>query len=100
MRTKNRHDGFAGRFIRDARGMAAMDTALWFGAVGLALAVFAAPLLDHAVQTYAQNRSFGIDRTLTGSVDGGGDRYTIRRSVLTEEPQILCRASSPNCPTR
>ena len=60
-----------------------LQLAVFFSAVALAAALLSAPLLDRAAETYAENRAFGIDRVITGSVEG--KRYTIRKSVLDND---------------
>jgi hypothetical protein len=82
------------------RGVMETQTALLFAGVSLAVAVLAAPMLQRAVDGYAQYRALGVDRVLTGSVSGG-PRLTIRRSVLEEKPTVICGAGSRQvCPSR
>ena len=76
---KNRFD----LLKRDESGGAAVQSALMFGAIAMALSVLIAPQLKNAVDVYAENRSLGIDRVITGSVDKP-KRYTIRKSVLDQ----------------
>ena len=87
-------------FWRDRRGI--MDTQMAFlvAGVSLAVAVLAAPVLQGAVAGYAQNRALGIDRVMTGSVSDG-KRVTVRRSVLSENPTVICASGSrQSCPSR
>jgi Flp pilus assembly pilin Flp len=74
---KKRLDGLR----RDESGGAAVQSALMFGAIAMALSVLIAPQLKNAVDVYAENRGLGIDRVITGSVEKS-KRYTIRKSVL------------------
>lgn len=84
----------------DRRGVMETQTALLFAGISLAVAVLAAPLLQGAVERYAQYRALGVDRVLTGSVSSG-PRLTIRRSVLQEKPTVICGAGSRQvCPSQ
>lgn len=84
-------------FIGNNRGETPIRTTMWLGAVGLGLAVLAAPLLDSASRKYAENRAFGIDRVLTGSV-GNSKRYTVRKSVLQSGETRICEnRNSEDC---
>lgn len=59
-----------------------------FGAVGIAMAVLLAPLLNEATQSYAFNKAMGVDAMTTSSVTKsanklrGPTRRRIRKSVL------------------
>ncbi|MFZ1815184.1 MAG: hypothetical protein WBO55_06615 [Rhizobiaceae bacterium] len=77
-------------FSADKRGGATLQAALLFGAIGLGMAVLAAPLLQGAVDFYAENKALGIDRVITGAVGSEPNRYTIRKSVLSDKPQKIC----------
>lgn len=70
-----------GSFQQDRCGSTSVQTALWFGAIAMAVSVLAAPKLHDAVDLYAENRAFGIDRVMTGSVKQT-KQYTVRKSVL------------------
>ena len=84
-------------FASDNSGETTIRMALLLGGVAIAAAVVSAPLLDRASQTYAENGAFGIDRVLTGSIEKS-KRYTIRKSVLEEEPTLVCgNANEPDC---
>ena len=76
-------------FAGNDRGETPIRTTMWLGAVGLGLAVLVAPLLDSASRKYAENKSFGIDRVLTGSI-GNSKRYTVRKSVLQQGEVRIC----------
>ncbi len=80
---------FKNRFQRHNGGGASVQAAMLFGAIGMAMAVLAAPMLQGAVDYYADNRAFGLDRVMTGSVEKG-DRYTVRKSVLNESATKNC----------
>ena len=69
--------------------LASVQAALLFGAVAMALAVLAAPMLQSATAFYAENRAFGIDRVMTGSIEKG-KRHTVRHSVLDAKPGHAC----------
>lgn len=79
------------RFTADKSGGASVQAALMFGSIGLALSLLAAPLLAQAVATMGDR---GVDGMTTGSI-GGGNRYTVRRSVLDASPQTLCAGQVP-----
>ena len=81
------------RFLLERSGIVDTQTALLIAGVSLAVAVLAAPVLQGAVDSYAQYRTLGIDRVLTGSV-GDNRRLTIRNSVLTQTPVVLCDTKS------
>lgn len=86
----------ATRLARDERGAAPIRMALIFSAAAIAGAVLLTPLLRDATQKIASSEAFGIDRTLTGSVRKA-DRYTIRQSVLSPEPVIICGDGRTGC---
>lgn len=71
-------------FLLPNRDGHSVGIALFFGAVAVATALIATPFLDRAAVQYAENRAFGIDRVMTGSVDQPR-RYTVRRSVLDDQ---------------
>lgn len=97
MRLTSRSRGQASRFRHDRRGGLPMQMALIFGAVGVAAALLLAPALEETTRQYAADDGFGIDRTVTGSVRRA-ERYTIRRSVLSDRPEIICgRGAAPAC---
>ena len=77
-----------GETPKEAFGIA-MRFALVFGAIALGAAVLTAPLMQNAADLYAENRGFGIDRVLTGSIDKP-ERYTVRKSVLTQRTERIC----------
>lgn len=78
------------RFRQQETGSAAVQSAALFGAIALAVAGLAAPYLNSAVENYAQDRSLGIDRAITGSIETE-KRYTIRRSVLEPNGSVIYR---------
>ena len=81
-----------------------LRTALAFGALGLLAALILAPALDTQSQDVARmsddDLPAGIDRTVTGLVQpaseptaippNGTVRYTIRRSVIQQDPAEPC----------
>jgi len=66
---------------RNNHGGATLQSAMLFGAVAMALSVLAAPQLKSAADSYAENKAFGIDRVMTGSIKPA-KQYTVRKSVL------------------
>ncbi|MGI9401709.1 MAG: hypothetical protein ACR2O0_10680 [Rhizobiaceae bacterium] len=72
-------------------GNSAIKTAIVFAAIGMGLAVLVAPTLHNTVSNYAAYNAGGIDRIQTGSVHRG-DRYTIRKSVLSAKTQKICES--------
>jgi Flp pilus assembly pilin Flp len=77
------------RFAGDERGGASVQAALLFGAVGVAMALLAAPMLQGAVERHASGDAFSLDSTTTGSI-GQGNRYVVRRSVLSDTAERIC----------
>ena len=73
----------------DWRG-GALRFSLLFGIMAIALALFAAQLLDRTGSQFGQNsRPAGLDFMTTGSTqDDSG--YTVRRSVLQQSPTAVC----------
>ncbi len=58
-----------------------LQFAIFLSAMAVVLALVGVPLLDKAAEEYADNKSFGIDRVITSSVEKL-ERTTIRKSVL------------------
>lgn len=67
-----------------------LQIALLFGAIGVAVALLATPALDSAAKRYASSE-YGIDETVTGAISGNNNKYIIRRSVLSADPQRICK---------
>jgi hypothetical protein len=82
------------RFACDERGGASVQAAMLFGAIGVAMALLAAPLLQGAVERHASSGTFNIDTVTTGSI-APSNRYVIRRSVLGDGEEMIC--SDANC---
>ena len=102
MGKKSSDAGLFDRFTRDERGGLTMQMALAFGVLAIAGALFLAPAMQGVGDRYANNYDYsdgyGIDRTVTGSVSRS-QRYTVRRSVFSNEPEIICgKAPAPACP--
>ena len=76
-----------------------MQMALAFGVVGIAAAVLLTPVLQDASDDVASNDPFGVDLTVTGSV-ARANRYVIRQSVLSAEPEIICGSGRAQCQPR
>lgn len=77
----------AGLPVQESSDKGAIKTAIVFAAIGMGLAVLVAPTLHNTVSSYAQYQ--GVDRFQTGSVQRG-DRYTIRKSVLSAGTERIC----------
>lgn len=73
-------------FKRSNSGETTVQLATFFAAVAVVVALVSTPFLDKAAKEYAENRSFGIDQVITGSVDET-KRYTIRKSVLDKKTE-------------
>lgn len=72
-----------------AAGMSMLRIALLFGSAAVALALILAPMADRYSKTQIVGAQ-GLDFISTGSVgQGGGQTYTIRRSVL-QAPGAVC----------
>jgi hypothetical protein len=82
------------RFAGDQHGGASVQAAMLFGAIGVAMALLAAPLLHGAVERHASSGAFGIDTATTGSI-APANRYIVRRSVLNNGEELIC--SDANC---
>lgn len=76
----------------DIASVGALRAALVFGAVVIAAAVIATPLLASRDQRMlGAGGRFGFDAITTGSTPSGYERaYTIRRSVTQPMPDALC----------
>ncbi len=72
-------------------GNGVLRGSMLFGALAIALGLFAVPLLDRAsgVSQSATLRANGLDYTTTASVPGAKS-YTMRRSILQESPNSVC----------
>jgi hypothetical protein len=68
-------------FILPNREGHSVGMALFIAAIAVATALIAPPFLNGAADRYADNRAFGIDTVITGSVEKA-KRHTIRKSVL------------------
>ena len=75
--------------MKQTSGETSLRTALLLSGIALLLAVVSAPMLDKASKTYAENRAFGIDRVMTGSVQKG-ERKTVRKSIFWEGEKVVC----------
>ena len=69
-----------------------LQLAILCSAIVVIFAIYASPRLNDAVIEYVDNRHYGVDTVVTGSIDqseGTNEvapikRYTIRKSVLDE----------------
>ena len=71
------------KFLQSESGEGSVQVAVYFGAMALAMALVGVPVLNKASREYADNQAYGIDQTVTGSIDKP-KRYTIRKSVLDD----------------
>jgi hypothetical protein len=72
--------------------MGALNLALLFGTAAIAVALIVTPLLS-AKSDSMQASTNGYDDIKTGSIpahDGKLKHYTIRRSVLQQDPSAVC----------
>lgn len=65
----------------------ALRSAMLFGVLAIAMALFATPLLDRGTRTFAGG--LGVDPITTASTPQSRT-YTIRRSVLQRSPSSVC----------
>ena len=71
-------------------GMGILRITLLFGSAAVALALIATPFLESQTRSLARNDfPGGLDMTATGSVSHR-DTYTVRRSVLQQQPDSVC----------
>lgn len=74
-----------------ATGFGVLRITLLFGSIAIALAMLLTPLLSSNMPySSLGGPAAGLDTMATGSIRGGGDRYTIRRSVLQPSPDAIC----------
>ena len=73
-------------FLKCRSGESSIQLAAFFGALAVLVALVSTPFLDQASKSYAENKAFGIDQVVTGSVKKT-KRYTIRKSVLDKPRQ-------------
>lgn len=84
------HFKLANRFLKSQSGTSTLQMAAIFGALALVVSLIGVPALDQASRDYADNRAYGIDDVVVGSIDnrrsnGNVKRYTIRKSVLDQQ---------------
>lgn len=83
------------KFVRSQSGDFAVQSALMFAALAIVGALLAAPILDKVSRQYAVNQPYGIDPVTTASTqrkNSNGNRYVIRRSVLKDGEEVICRS--------
>ncbi len=61
-------------FWAQQSGQSTVQIAAFFGALALVVALVGAPMLDKASKEYADDRSFGIDQVITGSIQKSNDK--------------------------
>lgn len=77
-------------------GMGLLRLTLLFGSAAIAIALILTPIVaKHAEKlAYSDRPVVGVDHMSTGSISGGpngsGTGYTIRRSVLQNDPSSVC----------
>lgn len=78
---------------RDAQpgvsGLGSLRMALLFGSGAIALALLVVPLVDRGGDAQVAEGPGQLDTMATGSIQRGGS-YTIRRSVLQDNPNSVC----------
>jgi hypothetical protein len=73
--------------------MGTLNMALLFGTAAIALTLIVTPMLAPGKTDRMQASTMDYDNITTGSVpshDGKTKRYTIRRSILQQDPEELC----------
>ncbi|MFZ2099734.1 MAG: hypothetical protein WAU86_04135 [Oricola sp.] len=73
-------------------GQGMLRITLLFGSLAVAIALFLAPMLDGSGGSDLSASAYygGIDRTATGTVRRSVREYTVRRSVLQNNPGSMC----------
>ncbi len=66
-------------------GIGLVRVALLFGSAAIALALVLAPIMERRTRE-AAFKGVGLDYIATGSINGGGHIFTVRRSILQPEP--------------
>lgn len=95
MNEEHWQDGPDREFVgRKPNTMGALNVALLFGTAAIALSLIVTPMLAPDKSSgHMQASTMDYDNITTGSVpshDGKTKRYTIRRSVLSENPGDVC----------
>lgn len=75
-----------------SRRTGALNIALLFGTAAVALSLILTPMLSEKAKSDVLASAPDIDTISTGSIPQteNGKRYTIRRSVLQQEPGSVC----------
>lgn len=73
-------------------GLGMIRITLLFGSLAVAIAMFLTPLLDRGGSSdiTASVVYGGLDRTAAGAIRNNARQYTIRRSVLQNDPGSMC----------
>lgn len=72
-------------------GLGVLRLTLLFGSLAVAVALFAAPILDRTDSSLTASSNYSmLDRRSTGTVGGASTTYTVRRSVLQTGPNSAC----------
>jgi lipopolysaccharide export LptBFGC system permease protein LptF len=83
-----------GDFVDERRNrIGAVNVALLFGTAAIALSLILTPIVSQKSDEMQAGATLGYDDIKTGSIptgDGKVKRYTIRRSVLQDNPGDVC----------
>jgi hypothetical protein len=94
MSEEHSHEAPEHEFVANrSNGMGALNMALLFGTAAIALTLIVTPMLAPSKEDRMQASTMDYDNITTGSVptgDGKTKRYTIRRSVLQQNPGDVC----------
>jgi hypothetical protein len=94
MNEEHWHETPEREFVADrSNRMGTLNMALLFGTAAIALTLIVTPMLAPGKPDRMQASTMDYDNITTGSVpsgDGRTKRYTIRRSVLSENPDDVC----------
>jgi hypothetical protein len=103
MNEEHWHETPEREFVVDrSNRMGALNMALLFGTAAIALTLIVTPMLTPQRADRMQASTMDYDNITTGSVpssDGKTKRYTIRRSVLQQNPSDVCIIGSDGTKT-
>ena len=77
------------QFFENKEGGKLLRSVVLFGAAAIAGSIMAASFLDDYSEQYAASQGYGIDGTVTGSVNKT-KRYTLQKSVLSPKTVQIC----------
>lgn len=78
-------------------GVGLVRIALLFGSAAIALALVLAPIMERRTRE-AAFKGIGLDYIATGSIDGGGHIFTVRRSIMQPEPVCIFPGTDKESP--